>query len=478
MVVGSLGLAAAACVPEVTVPEVERTWVRLAEPTDLTYTSANVKLRGVSLESCNGGADWVGLDIDLDLLDPEPQQIFGGDWCGVLLDLDLFTINGLGADGGTFSLYIDAPDVRLSASRTVIEDESLVLEFAFDGWVHPDMVGIVDTENVLVDVAHASHDRVSDALRLGSALFADSTPDGVIDRFERDALPIAIGPSHPRSVDPSPRFVAVGERGRWVSTVDGVIWDLDDSDIDETEALKAVIRTWDRWVAVGGEAGARSMSSADLGDFAEGGGGGKFNDVVFGDGRLVAVGAEGRRSWSYDGVVWRDVAAISFVDFNAVTWGDGRFVAVGSDGGRSESVDGMTWSDTDVGGETLHDIAWGNNQFVAVGDNARRLTSADGRVWDLDLAGGDPIYGVVWSDDTFFATGSGVSFWSTDGLTWTAGAVKAPEAKTPELTSIAYGNGVYVGLGPAGRHKSTDGSTWDVTVAADDLMLFGVNYAE
>ena len=454
--------------------EVERTWIRIAPPTDLLLTAADVRLRGVSLERCTSGAEWVELEVELNLLDPEPLEVFGGDWCAAVLDLDLFVFNGQGPDGGTFSLHVDAPDVRLdAASRTIIDADPLVLELGYPGWIHPDLVGVSGGSHVVVDSSHASHERASDALRMGSALYADSTPDGLLDRFESSQDPIAAGAHHPSVREPDPRFVAVGDDGRWVDSVDGSTWYLDEHDAVDTDPLVSVTRTADRWVAVGGGVQARSMTTTDLDRWVESSGGGRFNDTAYGDGRVVAVGVDGRRSWSYDGVVWRDVEVHVVLDYHAVAWADGRFVAVGAEGARSTSVNAQDWTEPVLGGEALNDVVWGGGVFVAVGDNARRITSVDGSFWELDLAGGEPLDAVAHGDTGFLATGAGLVMTSVDATEW---AVVTEDA--PALTSVAWGSAVFVGLGAGGRYVSSDAESWELVVPADDPPLLGVSFGE
>ena len=65
--------------------------------------------------------------------------------------------------------------------------------------------------------------------------------------------------------------------------------------------------------------------------------------VAFGNGRFVAVGADGRRTSSKDGKAWEHEATEKGIDLRNVVWSGKEFLATG--GGRTyRSPDGVEWS--------------------------------------------------------------------------------------------------------------------------------------
>jgi len=100
-----------------------------------------------------------------------------------------------------------------------------------------------------------------------------------------------------------------------------------------------------------------------------------INDIVYGGGKFVAVGAVSRAAYSSDGINWTDVKDTKFTEKGsphtilAVAYGNNRFVAGGHGGKMAYSSDGVTW--TAVGNTTfntteyVYSIAFGNGTFVA-----------------------------------------------------------------------------------------------------------------
>ena len=117
--------------------------------------------------------------------------------------------------------------------------------------------------------------------------------------------------------------------------------------------------------------------------------------------------------------------------WRAITYGAGKFVAVSSDVGSTSSVmtstDGLTWTaQITPAGKAWNDITYGGGQFVAVG-----------------ILGSPATQRIMTSPD---------------GITWTL-----QTHTTCQLTSVAYGNGVYVAVSQSATPKiliSADGITW------------------
>ena len=67
---------------------------------------------------------------------------------------------------------------------------------------------------------------------------------------------------------------------------------------------------------------------------------------------------------------------------NDVVWGNGRFVAVGDAGTIVHSADGDRWQEASVvpTSKSFHGVVWGGGRFVAVGNSI--LYSSDGDRWE------------------------------------------------------------------------------------------------
>lgn len=129
-------------------------------------------------------------------------------------------------------------------------------------------------------------------------------------------------------------FVAVGDRGTIITSVDGVNWVLRDS--GTAAALRAVV--FHQGIIVGGDAGTvlRSYGPSDALSFPPSALT-SFNirGLASSGSDLVAVGnysTTGRLQVSTDGLTWPDSSSEFAQPLNAVAYGAGSFVAVG-DGG-------------------------------------------------------------------------------------------------------------------------------------------------
>jgi hypothetical protein len=161
---------------------------------------------------------------------------------------------------------------------------------------------------------------------------------------------------------------------------------------------------------------------------------------AYGNSVYVAVGWDGAttamNATSTDGVTWTNRAASNF--FTDVTFGAGRFFAtVSATVNGHYSTDGFTWTATTVGGTV--------NQVKHNG-----------------LAAG--------SGSLFVAVGSGGIFSSPDGITWTSRTNPSGQ----QINSVAYGGGVWVGVGQLSTIiSSTNGTTW--TNRANNTMTASQN---
>ncbi len=176
--------------------------MRLAPATEVTVTSASVRLEATTHEPCHGGATQRSIDAEADLLNPVDLvelAPFAGDWCTLHLHLaSSLALTGSGPDG-TFDLQLDVPSIAVEGGDA---PGALLLELGHPGWLHPALV-VPDEPggHTTVDLLDPRHPELASALREGSALFADSAPDGDLDDTERAAGPVAAGPEHPTERD-------------------------------------------------------------------------------------------------------------------------------------------------------------------------------------------------------------------------------------------------------------------------------------
>ncbi len=154
--------------------------------------------------------------------------------------------------------------------------------------------------------------------------------------------------------------------------------------------------------------------------------------------------------------------------WNDVKWGGGRFVAVGASGSIASSSDGTHWTHADSPDRTnWQSVAWGGAAgWVALGGDKIVATSPDGVAWTVQpTLPANPRTGLVaFGNGVFVATSTSGSWVSTDGKTWTTVAAK--------LYGIAFGNGVFVGVAAGGPVASTDGRAWPAAASAAISTLY------
>ena len=139
--------------------------------------------------------------------------------------------------------------------------------------------------------------------------------------------------------------------------------------------------------------------------------------------------------------------------------------------GESVEAAGITWANQAIlTGYSFTDVAYGDGLFVVVGSSGtsgqRIVTSEDGTTWtpqttptpDINLS--SVIYGNgIW---VAISSSGGSTLTSTDGVTWT---VHANVLTSNTWQKVTYGNGLFVAVnnstGSGSRSAvSTDGVTW------------------
>jgi hypothetical protein len=200
-----------------------------------------------------------------------------------------------------------------------------------------------------------------------------------------------------------------------------------------------------------------------------------LNDVTYGNGLFVAVGAVGAILTSPDGVTWTQRTPPTDNWLEGVAYGNGTFVAVGAKGTILTSPDGVTWTQQTSGTDNyLFGVTYGNGLFVAVGKWGTILTSPDGVSWTARASGtSNWLRGVTYGNGLFVAVGDGAILTSPDGASWTARA----SGTGYWLYAVTYGNGLFVAVGPNGAIlTSPDGVTWTQRTSGTGYSLHGVTY--
>lgn len=148
-------------------------------------------------------------------------------------------------------------------------------------------------------------------------------------------------------------------------------------------------------------------------------------DVIYANGKFVAVGNYGQVCTSSDGITW-DYRSVTTRNLKAVTYGNGKHVAVGDYLTIAYSDNADYWATSQIYGtiETIYGITYGGGQFVAVGEN-HPYTSPDGIQWTTAVAYDGTLNDVLYSNGKYIGAGNfGQYGISDDGVNWTFAQIK------------------------------------------------------
>jgi hypothetical protein len=105
-------------------------------------------------------------------------------------------------------------------------------------------------------------------------------------------------------------------------------------------------------------------------------------DVEYGNGRYVATGGGGAILTSRDGLQWQAQVSPATATLRSIVYGNQIFIAVGDAGVSVASIDGTNWMRhvlVTTPQESLSSIAYGSGKFIA---------SSSASVWLADLGAG------------------------------------------------------------------------------------------
>lgn len=313
---------------------------------------------------------------------------------------------------------------------------------------------------------------------VGESTNALVSPDGLT--WTERPLPVPLSTEMDDVTYSDGTFLAVGDEGVIVSSGNGLDWTRRHSPTDTS--LRGLAFGADGAVIVGNNdlilhAGTNQPPRCDpLANWFGNTSGTNLalNDVVFGAGRFVAVGANGSIATSTNGLVWTNQSTVGLPPLLGVAYGNSRFVAVGAQGLALMSTNGLAWNNVGPG-RLWSGITFGAGKFVAVTTNGLVLVTTDGinfgQIFSPQLISPN---GITHGNDRFVAVGqNGAVMASTNGTNWTTGHAGVPA----HLADVTYANGFFVAVGAGGTVvTSIDGLSWvqrDSNSAAD---LTGVTY--
>ncbi len=195
-----------------------------------------------------------------------------------------------------------------------------------------------------------------------------------------------------------------------------------------------------------------------------------FEEIAFGSGRFVAVGANTEGFYtSTDGSTWTRIARPSLY---SVVFGNGRFLA-GATGVIHYSLDGLNWIPTTA--PNLRSLSFADNRFFALDWTGVVAESVDGITWlRLGNSWDAPTQPFVGAGGKFIGKTSsspGHVLYSSDGVTWSP----IDTGTRQEIESIISANGEFLGVGEAGTiTRSIDGLFWTPNEVANKIDYYGL----
>lgn len=197
--------------------------------------------------------------------------------------------------------------------------------------------------------------------------------------------------------------------------------------------------------------------------------------TAYGKGAYVVVGDGGTILTSLDAQNWFKLSR-GTTNYNAAAFGAGKFVIAGVGGGFATSPDGLTWTTGvgTIGTSNVTALAFGGGLFVAVNNSGGIFTSPDGATWTSQTSGTiSALNQVIFGGGKFVAIGgSSTVLTSPDGITWTP---RTLGTNGLNLTGIAFGDGMYFAAHSNAGQGSTlfasfDAVTWNSTQAQGFLV--------
>jgi hypothetical protein len=203
--------------------------------------------------------------------------------------------------------------------------------------------------------------------------------------------------------------------------------------------------------------------------------------IAFGNNRFIAAedlrwnstSSTGAVRTSTDGVSWQHKDAASPSSIMALNYCGGKFLGANYSDTLVLSADGLTWEVVKTGIGTICAFSYGNNQFVGVGNSI--VTSKDGLTWESRKIGiTAKLSSIAFGNGMFVAVGSsGAILVSRDALSWTINQMSI----LGQLSSVIFGDGKFVIAGSKGAClSSSDGITWAINYSGTEKDLNAVSF--
>lgn len=188
-----------------------------------------------------------------------------------------------------------------------------------------------------------------------------------------------------------------------------------------------------------------------------------LSDVVYGNGRYVAVGDDGIILTSTSGHVWvEEPNIITTEDLIEIKFYDGFFICIGDNGTVLVSNDGSSWWQKNIIIEQcLYGITYNKlqNEIVVVGSNHtikkldfNSLVRRSAYTWKDAFETSDHTFSVSEKDSK-----------STDKST-----------QIHELFDIIYAYNMYIIVGSDGIQQSSDGIKWNISNPCPNVTLYSI----
>jgi hypothetical protein len=282
--------------------------------------------------------------------------------------------------------------------------------------------------------------------------------------------------------DEASKFLAVGEDGIMLSSLDGSLWTaLTPTVTDKYLWDVTSFKKTGQFVAVG-ETGTvlltspsgTLISSQTITSIYLSGVASDLSTIPTLP--LVAVGENGAIYTSETGTTWqqRDSGTSNYLW--DVAWAGDKFIAVGSNGTVLTSSDVVSWATRSSNVTNyLVQIACREDSHlcVAVGSGGTVLTSSDGINWTTATSGTTSyLWSVAWSGEWFVVTGlDGTILISQDASTWT----QISSVTVKNVTASARSDIEYAAVGSGGLiMTSPTGSHWDITSVGKPVDFNGI----
>lgn len=280
----------------------------------------------------------------------------------------------------------------------------------------------------------------------------------------------------------TPKFFAVGDHGTVITSTNGTSWTTQDTDINEN--LNAIVYGGGRLVAVGDSG--KVITSTDNGvnwSAPESGVTVNLNAVVYGDSKFVAVGNNGIIINFSEGSAWTTQTSGSDKNLNGVSFGGNVFVAAGATGEILSASNTLgTWTKGTSGvNSDFNSVSYNSNRFFIAGDAGKLLYSANGTAnWSsISVAGtSDNLLKIKATEAGYYIIGSeGSMFFATSSTGGTSNWQKFSSPTPSALKTIVYADDTYITAGTDGLIGiSTDGREWTKVVSGTTNAINGIAY--